>query len=380
MMAWLLRCGVAALALACQMTAARTAEFADMVRNLNTMQNRMVLGDKQAQAAVARQFDLVEQALAVVDPEIWTDEKNVRAAAIYLLAGGAPAQLRDYFEAGFVPTELAPLFDASLNYAEGQNAVATKLLMAFDARRFSPMLGGHLALVQGSSMTSLDRARAVSLFDLARLLMPASLVEEAALRREIALIEPARDGDKLILLASRYATNYAASPYASHFWRDLRAIVLAPSLRGDDAFLKKFDAALERAESADQVDIYLTLARRNILDGRLHLAAEKLDKASRAADAPKLRKRVAFYHRAVDALSAGSGIATLPRDEDAKDLSNEDLILMNIMRAVLTRLDARPSEERPNIDASSDAEPAILTRARDALKQSEALLHPPVKP
>ena len=42
-----------------------------------------------------RQFDVIEKAIGVVEPEGWADERNQRAAIVYLLCGGAAPGLRE---------------------------------------------------------------------------------------------------------------------------------------------------------------------------------------------------------------------------------------------------------------------------------------------
>lgn len=54
-------------------------EFPDMVRDLNGMQNRMVMGDEKARENVARQFDLIERTIMTLEPETWTEEKKCTA-------------------------------------------------------------------------------------------------------------------------------------------------------------------------------------------------------------------------------------------------------------------------------------------------------------
>lgn len=367
---------------------ASAAEFADMVRDLNVMQNRMVMGDSNAQATVARQFDLVEQTLGAIDPEVWREEKNVRAAAIYLLCGGAPTQLRDFYDAGFVSKELAPLLDASLSYAEGQGGAVTQALMNLDAHLYSPMLGGHLALVQGGSIVGVDQAKAVALFDLARLLMPASLVEEAAIRREVAVLDPLREIDKLALLANRYVSKYLASPYAQDFWGRLHEIILDTSRDGDDAFFAKFATTIGKADAARRLDIYLTLTRRDLLRGRIGPATQKLEKADNAADTPAARRRIAAYRTVLRALSAGesTGVAAV-NELDFGGLPREDMEALKIARAVMGRLEAPvenaklENQSKANeATAAAGDEPAIVTRARDALSRSDELLKGAAKP
>ena len=81
--------------------------------------------------------------------------------------------------------------------------------------------------------TKRDAKAAVELLDWARLLAPGGLVEEAALRREIALLAEAKDVGRAAMLTRQYATRFAASLYAADFFRDLAVAIarfgLAPS-------------------------------------------------------------------------------------------------------------------------------------------------------
>lgn len=356
-------------------------EFPDMVRDLNGMQNRMVMGDEKARENVARQFDLIERTIMTLEPETWTEEKNVRAAAIYLLCGGAPTNLREIFDAKFVSDELSPLLEAALRYAEGQDEAAAKL-MDFDARHFPPILGGHLALVQGGSVIGSDNARAIALLDLARLLMPASLVEEAALRREIRAVDPETDADKVSALVNRYVAKYTASPYAQNFWTELRSIVFSPSINADAELLAKFEGAIEKASTDQRLDIYLLLSRRAILNGRLGEAASKLDKAEQAADNPQAHKRIATYRNIVKSLSKGdASSASNLQDTDLSALTREDSEMLKIASGVLARLEKPAETDRHAIGASAAApevtandEPPIIASARVALEKSDELL------
>ena len=65
---------------------------------------------------------------------------------------------------------------------------------------------------------------AVELLDWARLLSPGGLVEEAALRREIALLAGAKDVARVAMLTRQYVTRFAASLYAADFLPISRAL------------------------------------------------------------------------------------------------------------------------------------------------------------
>jgi chemotaxis protein MotC len=344
--------------------AAHGGEFAELVRELNVMQNRMVVGDATARDQAARHFDMIEKAIGALEPEGWADEKNQRAALIYLLCGGAPAGLREIHEAQFDAGKLEGLLGAGIEYAEG--AGDSKALQDFDARHLPPMLGGHLALVQGSALMGADNARAIMLFDLARLLMPGSLVEEAALRREIAVLDPARDVGKLVLLSTRYASKYLASPYAQNFWDVLRRATIA-----DPQFLgraPRFEPIFAKGPAGERAAYYLAIARMALLAGDFEEARRTIDLAGRSATHPITVKRIDAYHRILASLTQETGAPPLTQKEiDALD--KKDSALVAIAASVSEGLSARPGPS-----PAADDDYAIADLARREIAKSDELL------
>jgi chemotaxis protein MotC len=353
---------------------ARAEEFATMVLELNALQNRMATGDAAARERAAKQFDLIEKTIDSVEPDRWLDERNLRAAIVYLLCGGAPSKLREIHEAGF-PGEkkLASLLGASVAYADGREGGMPKALMEINPRDFPAVLGGHVALVQGGALMSEDSARAISLLDLARLLMPGSLVEEAALRREIGLLDPVRDSGKVAMLAGRYIAKYAASPYAQSFWDSLRLATV-----DRDSFLDRsasFEPVFDKAPAERRLTLYLALARRALQAGNFDTATRFVDKAATGATGGDARKRIDAYRGVVQALTQERGadaLRTLATDR----IEKEDAALVATATGVLTRLAARSKPER----SADDAPYEMLDTVRRALSESDALLQRSASP
>jgi chemotaxis protein MotC len=344
------------------------AELAEMVRDLNVMQNRMVTGDLAARDNAARQFELIENAIDPEDAKAWTQERNIRAAIIYLLSGGESAKLRKIQEANLFDEKFRGILAASLSYTEGETAE----LMAFDARQYPPMLGGHLALVQGGGIIGKDNARAVALLDLARLLMSASLVEEAAIRREIALLDPERESGKLLLLATRYVSKYIASPFAQNFWDEFRAIALGDANASSAS--SKLDSILDKAPPDQRVDVYLALSRRALLAGSLDWGADRLAKAEGASHDSVAGKRLDAYRLVLKGLESDQNPAAL-RALDVTGLKPEDVELVKIATAVATKLEARNEKgAKPSADASPDEDYPMAATIKQALAQSDELL------
>lgn len=355
---------------------AAAAEFVDMVQALNTQQNRSVLGDPQAAAAAARQLAAIEQAIPSFDPSIWKEDRVARAAAIYLLCGGAPSRLREIFDAQFFSEELGPLIAASLRYAEGESQAGPESIIGFEPRRYPPTLGGHLALVQGGALLDQDAPRAVSLLDFARLLMPASLVEEAALRREVTILDPVLERDKFVKLSERYLRNYRASPFAGNFWSAFQQALEVVSIQQDVAELAPFERLVDLADASRRAPFYLSLARKALMEGRAGLAAEKLDKAESAATSATEQARVAVYRTLLRAVAASDLEAVKPLVSPEMKLPREDVEAARIVTTVLTRqtaADVAPSPDRAAAEKHSDSE--LIIAARRALQETEPLLN-----
>ncbi|CAJ0879237.1 hypothetical protein AMST5_03041 [freshwater sediment metagenome] len=359
------RAGLVLILLALLGGIAQAAEFAEMVRDLNIMQNRMVVGDARAREQAARQFDLIEKTITSLEPEAWTDERNQRAAIVYLLAGGAPVGLRAIHDAEFDGGKLGPLIGASVEYAEGREGGVPKALMDFDARRLPPIPGGHLALVQGSALIGDDNARAIVLLDVARLLMPGSLVEEAALRREIAILDPVRDVGKVALLSSRYASKYLSSPYVQNFWDVLRRATIADSEFFPRA--PKFEPIFLKGPSSERAAFYLAVARLALLAGNLVEARRSIEEAGKAATQPTTIKRVAAYHNILSTLTQETGPPALSA-QDLQSLDKQDAALLEITSSVTSALAARPQANAPD-DAYE-----MASTVREAIAKTDELL------
>ena len=358
----------------------------EMVRELNSVQNRMVAGDAAARAAARGQVAKIEQALSSVSPEDWKETRNARAAAVYLLCGGSPRTLRQLFDARVFSQENAPLLAGSLAYAEGHGREAAKHLSALEAKRLPANLGGHLALVQGGLLIGADNARAIEHFDLARLLLPGSLVEEAALRRETMILDARTQTQKLLMLAKRYVLKYPSSPFAKSFWDGFENLLVANALNVDFARLPELEEIVEALAPSSRLDIHFTIARKAILNGRLDIATAEIAKVEQIVETPADQARAKFYDSLVKAMSGdfSEGWTALQKsDQDA--LSPSDGELRRIVTGAITRLQEVSSAEPPSsTDASARAgrqsedaaidERPIVGVVRQGLARSDELL------
>ena len=202
-------------------------------------------------------------------PAVWAESRNAHAAALYLFSAGHPATVRAVLDrhAAFTP-EGDRLVKGALAYAEGQDDTARALLGTFDPKSLPVRLGGHLALVMATLLADKEPVRASAMLDAARLLVPGTLVEEAALRRQIFLLADAATIDKFASLSRQYVHRYRSSVFAANFKARLTSFAVRLAVAGEVAQLSKLEPVFVELPQAERRAIYLTLARDALVGGR----------------------------------------------------------------------------------------------------------------
>ncbi len=218
--------------------------------------------------------------------------------------------------------------------------------------------------------------------DWARLLMPGTIVEETALRRQIFLTADARDFAKLLALAERYRRRFPASAYAAAFQPKLVEIVLDAALASDPESLDGLDAALRALPAAERRAAVLSLARTALLRGKLRLARLAAEAAARLAEAGSADATRADLYWAAAAIVPSDHAAALAKAESLSPASLDpaDRELLQAVLALGRTLRAWPKPEAaaglqtaaanlsPSARATLDRASAALAEAGKALK------------
>ncbi len=180
----------------------------ELVRSLQSLQDQVVRGNTRAHAAqrvllahIAEQFDALK-------PEGWKDPKNARAAVVFVLSGGSARALQKLVRSGASTDINEKLLKGTLAYGEGRHDEAAELLASVEARALDPGTAGLVAYVQGELAAKKEPAKALVHFDDARLLAPGTIVEEAALRRQIALLAASGNAVRYEALATQYLRRF----------------------------------------------------------------------------------------------------------------------------------------------------------------------------
>jgi chemotaxis protein MotC len=319
-------------------------EPADIVRSLQTLQDRIAHGSTNAHLSQRALLTQIAEQLALAKPEAWKDARNARAAVAFVLSGGDPRLLRKLSGQGGLPGMDEKLVQGALAYGEGRNAEAADLLGRINARSLDPSIAGHIALVQAELIGAKDPNKALAFLDDARLLSPGTLVEEAALRRQIAIVASAKDFDRFDMLSTNYLRRFARSVYAGSFRRQFAADIAGREDAGNGSRMAKLAAALEALDPADRRDIYLAIAREALIRGKVELTRFAADSTARLVEeASAERRRARLYEAAAHIVTDGfdKGVSALEAMDKA-ELDEEDAELLDAAKSVAAEVQRQP--------------------------------------
>ncbi|MCK0207896.1 chemotaxis protein MotC [Starkeya koreensis] len=360
------------------------------VRELQRLQDRMATGSGEALAAQNALIASIDRDLRAADSLAWRDPLNARALVIFALSGGGPATLRAVLGKGANPDIDERLVRGSLAYLEGREADALKELGEVDARALPASLAGQVALAQAALWVRRDPARAAALLGYARLIAPGTLVEEAALRREIFIAAQANDLSGFERLSSAYLARFRHSVYAGNFRQRFAAALTRMDFLNDANEFHRLDDLLAPIEPEGRREIALMVAQAAVAQGRTTAATMAAARVLAAAPPGSLdADRARLYRAAAMAASADRfDVAEAELQGIARErLSSADGRLLDAARSVAGAVehasDGAPapvstakaeSSSNPSGDTEPDPPPAILAKAQAALHRADDVL------
>lgn len=292
-----------------------------MLRSLQFVQDTVVMGDHSAAEMQRFMLSALDKRLRTINPSAFDDPRNVDAALIYAMSGGNPATLEFLVAkdvSGNFDTRVA---DALRKYLAGKGMLAANSLSKMVPEYRNQRIGPYLALVAGNVTVTKSPTEALSFYDWARLTAPGTIVEEAALRRSVAIAVEADLPEKALFYARQYARRFVFSPYASQFADLFVRLVVA---HFGTIHVEDIDGTLEVMNDDRSREIYLRIAREATIAGKNELARHAAQRAAeRGKDLPARDETLARLF---------GGVAKLP-DGKAQDAAR---ILSQIPDAALT--------------------------------------------
>ncbi len=364
------------------------AKVSDLVDELQRMQVKVAQGDKAAYSAQLNQLKTIGAAIATASAETWKNEREANSLVIYVLSGGSLADVAPLLKGDAINESERSLARGALAYVTNHEADAIPLLRQTDLTALDARLAGEVAFARSVLETKRNVKAAIDLLDWSRLLAPGGLVEEAALRREIALLAETKDVNRLAMLTRQYVTRFAASLYAPDFLRDLADAIVRLGLADDPANYKLIASAVASLPADDRRAFLLNLARSGIVNARFAVAASAATEALESSKTDSVEAmRARLYLAAGRLFSDGydAALADLRTVSESK-LDRSDANLLSAAKRVATQLRAGPdvsvfntenAAALTNADKEKPSGPALtMAQARDALQRTSSLVSP----
>jgi len=313
-------------------------------------------------------------------PRKWKDPKNARAAVVFVLSGGSARVLQKLMRSGASADVGEKLLKGALAYGEGRHDEAAELLAGIEARTLDPSMAGYVAYVQGELTAKKEPVKALAHLDDARLLSPGTIVEEAALRRQIALLAAAGNADRYESLATQYLRRFPNSVYAGGFRQQFAAAIAVHTNTGEPGRLARLESMLGGVGQLDRREVYLTIAKEAIAKGKVEMARFAAANAQRLTEESSAeRERARLYEAAALVVTEefDRGVEVLGAVERSK-LADTDTALLDAALAIAGQVRRLP--DPPGSEPSEAAGPAgeaagqALAQARKSVAQVDEIL------
>lgn len=348
-------------------SAAEPLQPYQFVRSLQLVQDRIAAGDHAALPMQAKLLELADARFRAAAAGDLQEPRNLDALLVYGMSGGNPATVQAAAARVKLDDANQAVVDGVVAYLSGDPVRATAALNDVEPMALPVDLSAFVALVKGSLLATEEPAKALALFDRARLVSPGTLVEEAALRRSVRIAAATGDAGRFLLASTQYVARFLHSPYASQFADSFVSGVVA--LHADVGFDRLVEITAMMDAEREKV-IYLRIARRAAIDGLSELAAFASARAGKIDGGEDDDPRAQLYS-SLSSLTSESIAAVrdgLERIDRAR-LSENDRALLDAARTVTREVVAPPpaedtAQERPA--AAPAATPPVPSAAPPA--------------
>ncbi len=350
-----------------------------MLRSLQFVQDTVVLGDHSAAEMQRFMLGTIDERLRSADQAIFDDPRNVDAALIYAMSGGNPATLEFLVARDINGNFDNRIADSLRKYLSGKGTLIAKSLGEISKEYRNTDLAPYLALVAGNVTITRDPVEALKFYDWARLTAPGTIVEEAALRRSLAVAVDAKIVDKAGGYANRYARRYLYSPYASQF-ADLFVQLVVEHF--DVIKQEDIEATLGYMDNDRRREVYLRIARKAAIAGRKDLTKMAADQARALSGTAEGADALANLYGGLVNLStdkvddAMQAIMDIP----AESLSPKDLALRRAAEVVAKEVLRKPEPVRESLTQANANTTDADTGAMAAVDADSDLQDPTAPP
>jgi chemotaxis protein MotC len=252
-----------------------------MLRSLQAIQDAIVLGDHSAADMQRFMLAAVDKRLREADTAVFNDPRNVDAAFIYAMSGGNPETLSYLANHDIEGNFDTRVVDALSHYLAGKGGLMVENLAKAVPEYRNSRVGPYLYLVLGNATAQQNPVKSIEYYDWARLTSPGTNIEEAALRRSIALATRGGMPQKGFAYSLSYARRFLTSPYASQFADVFVELAVANYNEETEAKIQEILGFMDKPR---QREVYLRIARRAAIGGMQELATLASTRAQDLSD------------------------------------------------------------------------------------------------
>jgi chemotaxis protein MotC len=203
------------------------------------------------------------------------------------------------------------------------------------------------------------------------------MIEEAALRREVALAVERSDPDRFETSTLQYTRRYANSAHMGNFRRQLAVDVATRNMADDPARRSRLEAGLEVLAASQRQDIYLSIAWEGLKAGGVDVVRWAASNAARLASedgAQHLRARLCEAAVLIVTDEFDRGLSALESIPAGRLNEEEAALLAAALRvAKQIRREAKPAEENSEQPRGA-TEPRVVASVKSAIAQADNVL------
>ena len=365
--AGILLCLLALRPAAAEEAASSTPPPFELVRSLQSLQDKIGMGNKAMQEARPALMNRVAENFKAAPDRVWQDIRNQRAARLYLLNGGDRNLVRMLYAKGVMVNADAALFEGALAYVSGDLEKARQAWQKLDIFSLPASLGSHVAFAQAALCVKSNPAQAVKWLDTARVLAPGTLIEEAALRRELTLLQGDENADAFLWLAANYMQRFDRSLYSDEVRK--RLVHVAPALLSSAKYENRVINLLVHLPDVDAMSVYLMAAGVAVTHNHVAQAENWAGIVLAMPGVVGVEKSRAWLYRAaarLDRLDYAAARAALAEAEP-RFLIGPDAQLLQAVQAILNLNPAPLKADAPAEPLKSDPAPEKLIETVQAL-------------
>ena len=239
-----------------------------LMRMMSALQDDIAQGSSAALAAQRIIFTRVSAALKTVPDDSFRDPFTARALVSYALSGGSPADVRTVYDRAVFAPPYDALIAGSLAFMEGRESDAERHFAGVDVSKVPANLVGPLQLALAALDVDDDPDAALAHLDRARLAAPATLIEEAALRRSILIAAERDDHVRFATSVDRYLRKFRSSIYAGNFRRRFSSALTRMTFMEEPGAFDQLQTILAPLTENGRREIFLDLARTAVENGK----------------------------------------------------------------------------------------------------------------